>query len=149
MSTAAIETGGTFELACRLRNLPQHQQARSDQSPRRGICGLKPDSFAELRNCSFVVSALLINNAEIVVDERNPASLPQYRLKDLLGFIKTARLQGFDPAGEDFLHAKAKIVYVQPNLGSGVSFLEVEQKALAVLGRWLEMAQKDGQKRSG
>ena len=52
-------------------------------------------------------------------------------------------------AGEDFFHAKAKIVYVQPNLGCGVSFLEVEQQPLAVLGRWLETAQKEGQKRSG
>lgn len=52
-------------------------------------------------------------------------------------------------AGEDFFHAKAKIVYVQPNLGCGVSFLEVEPQALAVLGRWLAAAQQDGQKRSG
>ena len=52
-------------------------------------------------------------------------------------------------AGEDFFHAKAKIVYVQPNLGCGVSFLEVEPPALAVLGRWLATAQQDGQKRSG
>ena len=52
-------------------------------------------------------------------------------------------------AGEDFFHAKAKIIYVQPNLGCGVSFLEVEPQPLAVLGRWLDNAQKDGQKRSG
>jgi PilZ domain len=52
-------------------------------------------------------------------------------------------------AGEDFFHAKAKIVYVQPNLGCGVSFLEVEPQPLGVLGRWLDIAQKDGQKRSG
>lgn len=52
-------------------------------------------------------------------------------------------------AGEDFFHAKAKIVYVQPNLGCGVSFLEVEPQPLGVLGRWLDAAQKDGQKRSG
>src|SRR6266481_2987447 len=52
-------------------------------------------------------------------------------------------------AGEDFFHAKAKIIYVQPNLGCGVSFLEVEPQPLAVLGRWLETAKNDGQKRSG
>ena len=53
-------------------------------------------------------------------------------------------------AGEEFFHAKAKIVYVQPNLGAGVSFLEVEPQPLAVLGRWLANAQKvDGQKPSG
>ncbi len=52
-------------------------------------------------------------------------------------------------AGEDFFHAKAKIIYVQPNLSCGLSFLEVEPQPLAVLGRWLDTAQKDGQKRSG
>jgi hypothetical protein len=52
-------------------------------------------------------------------------------------------------AGEDFFHAKAKIIYVQPNLGCGLSFLEVEPQPLAVLGRWLETAKNDGQKRSG
>ena len=52
-------------------------------------------------------------------------------------------------AGEDFFHAKAKIIYVQPNLGAGLSFIEVEPQPLAVLGRWLDTAQKDGQKRSG
>ena len=52
-------------------------------------------------------------------------------------------------AGEDFFHAKAKIIYVQPNLGCGLSFLEVGTQPLAVLGRWLDTAQKDGQKRSG
>jgi hypothetical protein len=38
---------------------------------------------------------------------------------------------------------------VQPNLGCGVCFLEVEPQPLGVLGRWLDAAQKDGQKRSG
>jgi hypothetical protein len=52
-------------------------------------------------------------------------------------------------AGEDFFHAKAKIVYVQPNLGAGVSFIEVEPERLAVLGRWLANAEKDGQRRAG
>src|SRR5258705_8566130 len=48
-------------------------------------------------------------------------------------------------AGEEFFHAKAKIIYVQPNLGCGLSFLEVEPQPLAVIGRWLALAQKDGQ----
>jgi hypothetical protein len=52
-------------------------------------------------------------------------------------------------AGENFFHAKAKIIYVQPNLGCGVSFLEVEPQPLGVLGHWLETAQRDSQKRSG
>jgi PilZ domain len=52
-------------------------------------------------------------------------------------------------AGEDFFQAKAKIIYVQPNLGCGVSFLEVEPQPLVVLRHWLDTAQKDGQQRSG
>ena len=52
-------------------------------------------------------------------------------------------------AGEEYFHAKAKIIYVQPNLGAGVSFMEIEPQSLAVLGRWLDNAQKDGQKRTG
>ena len=52
-------------------------------------------------------------------------------------------------AGEDFFQAKARIVYVQPNLGAGLSFLEVEAEPLAVLQHWLTTAQQAGQKRSG
>jgi hypothetical protein len=52
-------------------------------------------------------------------------------------------------AGEEYFHAKAKIIYVQPNLGAGLSFMEIEPQSLAVLGRWLDNAQKDGQKRTG
>jgi hypothetical protein len=52
-------------------------------------------------------------------------------------------------AGEDFFQAKAKIVYVQPNLGAGLCFLEVEPEPLSVLQNWLNTAQQDGQKRSG
>jgi hypothetical protein len=52
-------------------------------------------------------------------------------------------------AGEEYFHAKAKIIYVQPNLGAGLSFMEIQPQSLAVLGRWLDNAQKDGQKRTG
>jgi hypothetical protein len=45
-------------------------------------------------------------------------------------------------AGDDFFQAKAKIIYVQPNLGCGVSFLEVDPASTPVLQRWLEDAQK-------
>src|SRR5260370_14282863 len=51
-------------------------------------------------------------------------------------------------AGEDFFHAKAKIIYLQPNLGCGLSFLEVETHPPPVLRRWLDSAKTDGQKRS-
>src|SRR5260370_16640161 len=51
-------------------------------------------------------------------------------------------------AGEDFFHAKAKIIYVQPNLGCGLSFLEVETQPLAFLGRCLDTPPKHAQKHS-
>lgn len=52
-------------------------------------------------------------------------------------------------AGDESFQAKSKIIYVQPNLGAGVVFLGIEPQPLAVLQRWLDQAQKDGQKRSG
>jgi PilZ domain len=52
-------------------------------------------------------------------------------------------------AGDESFQAKSKIIYVQPNLGAGVVFLEIEPPPLAVLQRWLDQAQKDGQRRSG
>jgi len=52
-------------------------------------------------------------------------------------------------AGDESFQAKSKIIYVQPNLGAGVVFLEIDPQPLAVLQRWLDQAQKDGQKRSG
>jgi hypothetical protein len=52
-------------------------------------------------------------------------------------------------AGDDHFQAKSKIIYVQPNLGAGVAFHQIEQQHLTVLEHWLDQAQKDGQKRSG
>src|SRR5260370_40916266 len=51
-------------------------------------------------------------------------------------------------AGEDFLQAKATTVYVEPNLGPGVSFLEVAPQAPAVMQYSLANAQKQPAKRS-
>ena len=52
-------------------------------------------------------------------------------------------------AGDESFQAKSKIIYVQPNLGAGVVFLEIQPQPLALLQHWLDQAQKDGQKRSG
>jgi hypothetical protein len=52
-------------------------------------------------------------------------------------------------AGDESFQAKSKIIYVQPNLGAGVVFLEIEPQPLAVLQGWLDRAQKDGSMRSG
>lgn len=40
-------------------------------------------------------------------------------------------------------HAKAKIIYVQPNIGAGVQFGDVEPKSLALLQQWLLEAAKE------
>jgi len=50
-------------------------------------------------------------------------------------------------AGDDFFHAKGKVIYVQPNLGAGVSFLEVDESHIPVLERWLAQAQKEARQR--
>lgn len=47
-------------------------------------------------------------------------------------------------AGELF-ESKAKIIYLQPGVGAGVSFLAIEPQSRAVLRRWLETASKDVQ----
>lgn len=46
-------------------------------------------------------------------------------------------------SGDDFFQAKSKIIYVQPNLGAGVAFLEIDPQALTILQRWLEQAKKE------
>ncbi|HKV81908.1 MAG TPA: PilZ domain-containing protein [Candidatus Sulfotelmatobacter sp.] len=45
-------------------------------------------------------------------------------------------------AGELF-ESKAKIIYMQPGIGAGVSFLAIEPQSRAVLRRWLDAAGKD------
>ena len=52
-------------------------------------------------------------------------------------------------AGESFFEAKAKVVYCQPNMGAGLGFLEVGPQYQAVLGRWLDGAEKEQQRQSG
>lgn len=51
-------------------------------------------------------------------------------------------------AGEDFFQAKSKIVYSQMNMGAGVGFLEVDAASKAVLGRWLDAAEKEVQRQA-
>ena len=52
-------------------------------------------------------------------------------------------------AGDIVFQAKAKIVYVQPNLGAGVTFLEVTPENQTILQRWLSQAKQDQQQRVG
>lgn len=47
-------------------------------------------------------------------------------------------------AGEHF-ESKAKIIYLHPGVGAGVSFLAIEPQSRAVLRRWLETASKHAQ----
>ena len=52
-------------------------------------------------------------------------------------------------AGDVVFQAKSKIVYVQPNLGAGVTFLEVTPENEAILQRWLAQAKQDQHQRVG
>ena len=52
-------------------------------------------------------------------------------------------------AGDTVFQAKAKIIYVQPNLGAGVSFLEIAPESEAILQGWLAQAKQDQHQRVG
>jgi hypothetical protein len=45
-------------------------------------------------------------------------------------------------AGDLTFQSKGKIVYATPNMGAGVTFLDVEPKYEYILSRWLEEAAK-------
>jgi len=49
-------------------------------------------------------------------------------------------------AGDAYFEARSKIVYSQPNMGAGVTFLAVEAQYQPILERWLEGAKRDQQK---
>jgi hypothetical protein len=80
------------------------------------------------------VSELSLNGCYL--DMMNP--FPQ----DTLVLVKIS-------AGDELFQAKSKIIYVQPNLGAGVSFLHIEPQHLAILQRWFTQAEKDQQSRVG
>lgn len=52
-------------------------------------------------------------------------------------------------AGDIVFRATAKIVYVQPNLGAGVAFIEIAPESLTILQRWLEQAKQGQHQRVG
>jgi hypothetical protein len=52
-------------------------------------------------------------------------------------------------AGDAFFEAKAKIVYSQPNMGAGLSFLQVAPDSQAVLKRWLDEADREQKQQAG
>ena len=51
-------------------------------------------------------------------------------------------------ASGEIFESKAKIIYLQPGIGAGVSFLAMEPQSRAVLRRWLDVASKDAQPRT-
>lgn len=46
-------------------------------------------------------------------------------------------------AGEAAFKCKAKVIYSQPNMGSGMAFIDVDSDNLAILQKWLVEAAKD------
>ena len=48
--------------------------------------------------------------------------------------------------GGELFESKAKIIYLQPGVGAGVSFLAIEPQSRAVLRRWLDAADKSVKK---
>jgi PilZ domain len=45
-------------------------------------------------------------------------------------------------AGDQTFHTKARVVYHTPNVGAGVTFLDVDPKYEFILNNWLEAAAK-------
>jgi hypothetical protein len=46
-------------------------------------------------------------------------------------------------AGDKVFESKARVVYVHPNLGVGIIFVDPEPKNLEVLQKWLKEAEQD------
>jgi PilZ domain len=46
-------------------------------------------------------------------------------------------------AGEAAFKCKSKVIYSQPNMGSGMAFIDVDPDSLAILQNWLDEAAKD------
>jgi len=52
-------------------------------------------------------------------------------------------------AGDAYFEGRGKIAYSQPNMGAGVMFMEIEERYVPVLERWLEDMEKDRVRRLG
>ena len=46
-------------------------------------------------------------------------------------------------AAGDLFQSKGRIIYLQPGISAGVTFLTIDPQSRAVLRRWLEAAEKD------
>lgn len=91
-----------------------------------------------------------VGKAEIIAD--NPSTFAKANVSELS--LRGCRLDIKSPfplnvpitvkisaEGEHF-ESKAKIIYLQPGIGAGVSFLSVEPQSRDVLRRWLDAASK-------
>lgn len=94
---------------------------------------------------SFIASAELI---EVKADVRIASRVSELSLHgcylDMMNPFPTGTMVLVKiAAGDAFFEAKSKIVYSQPNMGAGVGFLEIAPDSQAVLGRWLDQAEKE------
>jgi PilZ domain len=100
---------------------------------------------------SFIASAELIEErADVRIASRvSELSLHGCYLDMLNPFPTGTMVLVKIAAGDSFFEAKAKIIYAQPNMGAGVTFLQVEGDSQAALERWLDGAEKEQQRQSG
>jgi PilZ domain len=100
---------------------------------------------------SFIASAELIEERADVRIASRVSELSQFGCYlDMMNPFPTGTMVLVKiSAGDAFFEAKAKIVYSQPNMGAGVSFLEVAPESQTVLARWLDGAEKEQQRISG
>jgi hypothetical protein len=99
---------------------------------------------------SFIASAELIEEkAEVRIASRvSELSLNGCYLDMMNPFPTGTMVLVKIAAGDAYFEAKSKIIYSQPNMGAGVSFLEVAPASKVVLERWLDGAEKE-HKRTG
>jgi hypothetical protein len=100
---------------------------------------------------SFIASAELIEEASDVRIATRVSELSLHGCYlDMMNPFPVATLVLVKiSAGDAFFQTKAKIVYSQPNMGAGVSFLETEPQYQPVLERWLDEAENTHQSRVG
>jgi PilZ domain len=100
---------------------------------------------------SFIASAELVEEASDVrlVTRVSELSLHGCYLDMMNPFPVDTLVVVKISASDNFFQAHSKIIYSQPNMGAGVTFLEVEPQYLEVLQRWLDDAEKTQQRNIG
>ena len=109
----------------------ENERRRSPRYPFAGKAEIRADNPGAFAAAN--VSELSLRGCRLDIKDPFPVNVPI-----------TVRIS----ASGEFFESQAKIIYLQPGIGAGVSFLAIEPQSRAVLRRWLDAASKDAQPRS-